>query len=171
MVVDLFLVYQFIRKLTKPFKDWDAHKLDIIDDKGNVLIKRKELKTVQQKKSFGIFDLMVLNLKKLLAKVPGGQSKLASYAAALWLIKEYNEFQTDSNSLLTEDTECVIIEESMADFLSFYSVILESEQEEDVAVGNAAIAGLGGASGEPGVTKTQQKKYKKKNLKDMRKSK
>lgn len=171
MVVDLFLVYQFIRKLTKPFKDWDAYKLDIIDDKGQVLIKRKEFKTVEQKKSFGIFDLMVLNLKKLLAKVPGGQSKLASYAAALWLIKEYNEFQTDSDSMLTEDTECVIIEESMADFLSFYSVILESEQEEDVAVSNAAIAGLGGASGEPGVTKAQQKKYKKKNLKDMRKSK
>ena len=80
-MVDLFLVYSFIRKLVTPFNKWEAFKLGIIDEKGNVLIKRKEFSNSKQSKAFGIFDVMLLNLKKLLAKVPGGQSKLASYAA------------------------------------------------------------------------------------------
>ena len=41
MVVDLFLVYQFIRRLATPFNKWDAYKEGVIDDKGNILIKKK----------------------------------------------------------------------------------------------------------------------------------
>jgi hypothetical protein len=91
VAVDLFLVYQFIRRLTTPFKEWAAFGLGIIDEKGNILKKRSTLSTIEERNSFRIFDLMVLRLKRLLEKVPGGKSKLASYAAALFLIKEYNE--------------------------------------------------------------------------------
>ena len=42
MVVDLFLVYQFIRRLATPFNKWKAYELGIIDDEGKVLIKRKD---------------------------------------------------------------------------------------------------------------------------------
>jgi hypothetical protein len=115
MIVDLFLVYQFIRRLVTPFKEWDAYKLGIIDDKGNVLIKKKNFKNAQQTKAFGIFDRLVLNLKKLLEKVPGGSSRLASYAAALWLIKEHKYFT--ENSLLTEETSDDDINKS---FMEFY---------------------------------------------------
>ena len=82
MIVDLYLVYSFIKRLATPFKKWDAYKLGIIDDKGNILRKRKEFTTPQEKKAFGVFDLMILKLKKLLAKVPGGSTRIASYAAA-----------------------------------------------------------------------------------------
>lgn len=157
-MVDLFLVYQFIRKLTKPFTEWPAYKLGIIDEKGKVLIPRKKFKTTEQKKAFTILDVMIANLKKLLEKLPGGSSQIASYAAALWLIKEWNMFQ-DDKPLLTEDVSDVIIEDSMENFKMF----LESV-EEDVTVGSGQIAGLGvGPDGEPGLTKAQQKKYKKKN--------
>ena len=44
---------------------------------------------------------MIANLKKLLAKVPGGSSRFATYAAALFLIKEYKVFTDEST--LTED--------------------------------------------------------------------
>ena len=67
-----------------------------------------------QRQAFGIFDLMILNLKKVLAKVPGGSTRFASYAAALFLIKEYNHFSEDS--LLTEDMDDDIIEPALLKF-------------------------------------------------------
>lgn len=118
MVVDLFLVYSFIRKLVTPFEKWEAYKLGIIDEKGNILIKRKDFLKKAQRDAFGIFDLMVLNLKKILAKVPGGSSRFASYAAALFLIKEWQHFSEDS--LLTEDLDDDIIRESLKVFESEY---------------------------------------------------
>jgi hypothetical protein len=114
MVVDLFLVYSFIRKLVTPFDKWPAYEQGIIDDKGEILIKRKNFLKKAQRDAFGIFDLMILNLKKILAKVPGGQSKLASYAAALFLIREWQHFSDDS--LLTEEVNDDIIEESLKRF-------------------------------------------------------
>ena len=117
MVVDLFLVYQFVRRLATPFTKWDAYKQGIIDDKGNVLIKKKD-RDPQQKKAFGVFDVMVRNMKRLLAKVPGGGSKIASYAAALFLIKEYNHFSDDS--LLTEDLTDEQLKESLLLFNDRY---------------------------------------------------
>lgn len=125
MVVDLFLVYQFIRKLTTPFEKWEAYKLGIIDEKGNILIKRKNFLQKKQRDAFGIFDLMILNLKKLLAKVPGGQTRLASYAAALFLIKEFNEFSEDS--LLTEDLDDDIIEPALKRFKEEYLDALKAK--------------------------------------------
>lgn len=125
MVVDLFLVYQFIRKLTTPFDKWEAYKLGIIDEKGNILIKRKDFLQAKQRKAFGIFDLMILNLKKLLAKVPGGQTRLASYAAALFLIKEFNEFSEDS--LLTEDMDDDIIEPALKRFKEEYLDVIKAK--------------------------------------------
>jgi len=125
MVVDLFLVYQFIRKLTTPFEKWEAYKLGIIDEKGNILIKRKNFLQKKQRDAFGIFDLMILNLKKLLAKVPGGSSRLASYAAALFLIKEFNEFSEDS--LLTEDLDDDIIEPALKRFKEEYLDALKAK--------------------------------------------
>jgi len=41
MIVDLFLVYQFIRRLATPFIKWDAFKEGVIDKDGKVLIKKK----------------------------------------------------------------------------------------------------------------------------------
>ena len=117
MVVDLFLVYQFVRRLATPFEKWDAYKLGVIDDKGNVLVKKKD-RDAKQKKAFAVFDVMVRNMKRLLAKLPGGSSKLASYAAALFLIKEYKHFSDDS--LLTEDLTDEQLKESLLLFNDRY---------------------------------------------------
>jgi len=117
MFVDLFLVYQFVRRLATPFEKWDAFKEGVIDKSGTVLIKKKE-RTSKQKKAFGLFDVMVMNLKKLLAKAPGGSSKIASYAAALFLIKEYKVFTDES--MLTEDLTEEQLEESLSMFNDRY---------------------------------------------------
>jgi len=127
MVVDLFLVYQFIRRLATPFNKWDAYKEGIIDDKGKVLIKKKDFTNSRQRKAWGIFDVMIANLKKILGKVPGGQSRLASYAAALFLIKEYKAFTDES--MLTEDLTEEDLEESLLLFNDRYVNYITEESD------------------------------------------
>ena len=163
MVVDLFLVYSFIRKLVTPFEKWDAYEEGIIDEKGNILISRKDYSKNAQKKAFGIFDQMVLNVKKLLGKLPGGQTKLASYAAALWLIRE--EQRIHATNYLTEESVELDLDTALERFMDENSsVIAEAAKIEEEPVNNVGggnIAGVGvGANGEPGVTGKTKKKHK-----------
>jgi len=139
MVVDLFMVYQFIRRLATPFEKWDAYKEGIIDKDGKVLIKSKDLNTKKQRAAWRIFDRMIANLKKLLAKVPGGSSKLASYAAALFLIREYKAF-TDEDMFLNEDITDNQLDESMVLFSSrynYYNKLAENVNRKNEAFGRA----------------------------------
>tara|TARA_B100001094_G_scaffold333417_1_gene411868 strand:+ start:14379 stop:14945 length:567 start_codon:yes stop_codon:yes gene_type:complete len=85
---DIFVAYKFIRILTTPYKKTDAYKLGIIDDKGNLLKKRKELNTGAEKKAYTIIHTLVWNLKRLLDKIPATKTRLGSFAVALWLLKE-----------------------------------------------------------------------------------
>ncbi len=87
-MVDMFLTYQFLKRIVVPFEKWDAFKLGIIDKNGKVLRKKNTLKTDQEKAAWGYFDILTANLKKMLAKVPGGNSVLGSSVASYLLIKE-----------------------------------------------------------------------------------
>ena len=46
------------------------------------------MKTPSEKKSFTIFHKIAFNLRRILSKFPGGKSRIASYAAAIALLKE-----------------------------------------------------------------------------------
>lgn len=154
--VDLYLVYQFLKRLTTPFDEWPAYEHGIIDDQGNILRKRKTLTNKVEMDSFRIFDILVLRLKKLLEKVPGGKSRLASYAAALYLIKEYREDMSEDD-VLTEDLD------------SKFSLYLQAVEEEAPtnSAGSGNIAGIGvGPAGEPGFTPAQMRRYKRRNRKN-----
>ena len=85
---NIYFVYQFLKKLVTPFEKTEAFKLGIIDKDGKILKKRRDLETKEEKSAYNLSDTLVWNLKKILGKIPFGKSKLASYAAALWLIKE-----------------------------------------------------------------------------------
>lgn len=85
--VDLFALYTIVRRLATPFSDWQAFKVGLIDDKGNFLVDKNN-RNEEQKKALTYLDIFVLNLKKVMQKVPGGNSKLLTYAGALWLLKE-----------------------------------------------------------------------------------
>ena len=87
-VGNIYFVYQFIKKLVTPFDKTKAFELGIIDEKGKILKRRRDLKTKDEKEAYTLSDTLIWNIKKLLGKVPGGQSRIASYAAALFLIKE-----------------------------------------------------------------------------------
>lgn len=87
---DLAFTFRFIRMLTLDWKDWDAYKTGLIDSEGK-RIKNKKIESDEEKDSYTPFIRLAANVKRLLSKVPGGGSKLGSFAAALYLIKEkYN---------------------------------------------------------------------------------
>jgi|TARA_B100000085_G_C18129704_1_gene344750 hypothetical protein len=90
-LVNAFVIYKFIKLLVTPFNKTEAFKLGIIDGKGNYLKKQKDLETRQEKLASNIFTRLVFNLKKLLAKIPGGSSQIATFAAGLALIREEAE--------------------------------------------------------------------------------
>tara|TARA_Y100000389_G_scaffold54036_1_gene49872 strand:- start:6898 stop:7401 length:504 start_codon:yes stop_codon:yes gene_type:complete len=157
MIVDLFLVYQFVKRLATPFNKWKAYELGIIDEKGNALKKRKDLKTVKERDAWGLYDVMISKIKKLIEKVPGGSTRLGSYAAALWLIKESKKHDAE---MLNEET----VSQELEDYIRYVENNYDFEEDAPANnVGGGAIAGSGGAGGEPGLNKKQMTKHKKKN--------
>ena len=91
---DLVYTFRFLRLLTMKFEDTEAFKLGIIDADGKRL-KSYSLDRMDDRDNYNNyytpFHRLVFNIKKLMAIAPGGGSRLASYAAALYLIKEkYN---------------------------------------------------------------------------------
>jgi hypothetical protein len=86
--VDELFAYKILYMLVTPFDKTDAFKHGIIDKEGTPLKKSKDLTTSEEKDSYTSLHRLVFSLKRLLAKVPGGKSHLASLVAAYWLIKE-----------------------------------------------------------------------------------
>ena len=96
--VDLFVTYRFLKLLTTPFEKTEAYKKGIIDKDGNRVMKQKarntpkevavELNTPDLKNSYTILHKLIFNIKKLFSKVPGLRTKVGTYAAALFLLKD-----------------------------------------------------------------------------------
>jgi hypothetical protein len=82
---DLVYTLRFLRLLTTKWEDTSAFKLGLIDDNGKKL---KSPSIDAEKSAYNTFHRLVFSIKRLLNKAPGGKSTLASYAAALYLIKE-----------------------------------------------------------------------------------
>ncbi len=88
---DLVYTFRFLKLLVTKFEDTDAYRVGIIDADGK---RRKDFdKSDPQKRAdfsnyYTPFHRIVYNIKRLMAKVPGGSSRIATYAAALYLIKE-----------------------------------------------------------------------------------
>ncbi len=152
--VDMFVVYQFIRRLATPFSKWDANKSGVIDNNGNIIVKPRD-RTPAQNRSFKVFDVMILRLKKILEKVPFGRSRLASYAAALYLIKEDWDKKSE-DQILSESAE------EFTDYIRIYRLDNYKRALEEMptnAAGSGAVAGMG-INGPDDVKVSKKKKFK-----------
>jgi len=86
---DTYYAYRFVKILSTDWKDMDAYEFGIIDENGKVLRKSRTLRTSEEKSAYTIFHRLVFGIKRILQKLPGGRTAAASYAAALYLIKEH----------------------------------------------------------------------------------
>ena len=84
---DLAYTFRFIRMMVMDWKDWDAYKLGIIDENGK-RNKNVKMDSDEKRSAYTPFIRLAANIKRLIAKIPGGGSKLGSFASALYLIKE-----------------------------------------------------------------------------------
>lgn len=86
---DLVYTFRFLTLLVTPFDKTKAYEAGIIDENGK---RRKDFNKAQNrevyKNYYTPFHRLVFNIKRLMSQAPGGSSRLASYAAALFLIKE-----------------------------------------------------------------------------------
>ena len=117
---DLYLLYTFLKRLTTPFEETKAFEFGIIDENGKVLKKRRTLKTEEEKDAYTMMDTMIFNIKKIMAKIPFGKSKLFSYAASLFLLKEQ---KSKYKYLIDEE----VLEK---DLLAFFDSLDEEDLEE-----------------------------------------
>jgi len=111
---DAWIVYRFIRTLVTPWDETEAFKLGVIDSNGKLKIKSDKM-TDEQQKSYTLFYRLVFNIKRLIEKIPGGKSKIGTYAAALFLLREQ-----------MGDEEGILIMER-----SFMSYLKENDALED----------------------------------------
>ena len=117
---DLAYTFRFIRMMAMDWKDWDAYKLGIIDENGK---RQRDVKldNDEKKSAYTPFVRLAANLKRLVAKVPGGGSRLGSFASALFLIKEKvgekgikticKEMDIDVLDFLNEKNEWFLLDE------------------------------------------------------------
>jgi hypothetical protein len=116
--VDLIIAYKFVRLLSTPFNKWDAYELGLIDDKG---IKLRTPETAEEKGALAGWKNLIRNIKRFIEKLPYGKTRLGSFAAALWLVKEETGikdvtllerelmgFLATTDLLLVEDTGDII---------------------------------------------------------------
>ena len=127
--IDLFVTYRFLKLLTTPFEKQDAFKLGIIDASGNRIRKPNstrpevELSTTELKNAYTILHKLVFNIKKIFAKVPGLRTKVGTYAAALFLLKDTFKESVDDPD---------VFEKEFMKYLKEQGVELDNEISEEV---------------------------------------
>ena len=116
-LINSYMVYQFVRRLVTPFTQMPAFHLGIIDENGDFL---KDVNTLtdEEKATVSLFDILVINLKRLLGKLPGGRTRLASFAAALYLLRQHNKVNESNidkllNNLEEDINACMIESQSL----------------------------------------------------------
>lgn len=145
-VIDTAITYRILRLLTTPWKKQKAYAYGIIDEHGNPLRKYSEL-TNDERSCYTILVRLVYRLKRIIEKLPGNKQFL-SYAAALALLKECTELESEPIDLETMFFEVCgmdglpvqLVEDFLNDALPMKTLAQYREDVGAVAGGVAANA-------------------------------
>ena len=132
--IDLFVTYRFVKLLVTPFEKQEAYKLGVIDKDGNRILqpgtnKPTILRTIDEKNSYTVLHKLVFNIKKIFAKVPGLRTKLGTYAAALFLLKD----------TFKEDVDPKMWEQEFMKYLKENNIELDNTISEEVTLENGQL--------------------------------
>lgn len=116
-IIDTYVLYKIIRKLSTPFEKWKMFADGVIDSEGN-FFQHKPDRTPEQM-GYSYLDVFCLNIKRMMGKIPGGSTRIATYAAALWLLREpaadkrYTMEQIEAEASKFDLAEQIAVAESM----------------------------------------------------------
>lgn len=167
--VDSLITYRILRLLTTPFDQQDAYRLGIIDKKGNRLKRENELNTTEEQEAYTLLHRMVFRMKRIIEKVPLENKQFLSFATAVALVREGVEYEEDILEeifYMTQEREDV---RQLAEELETNKIMSFSQFVEEMGVAGGNIAGIGiphptkANQAEPGVSKGEQRKWRKKN--------
>lgn len=83
-IVDLYVLYRIVKDIGTPFKETEAYKLGLVDEKG---VRLKKASSPKEKSAMSYYHKFIFNLKRALGKV-GLDTQIATYAGALFLLQE-----------------------------------------------------------------------------------
>ena len=127
--IDLFVTYRFVKLLTTPFEKTDAYKMGIIDKDG--FRTKKILYKQSEQSAYTVLHKLVFNIKRIFAKVPGLRTRLGTYAAALFLLKDtFKEHVEDPN----------MFEKGLMEYLKQQGVEFDDTIVEEVTLDNGKLS-------------------------------
>lgn len=129
--LDAYIVYRFIRLLSSPWDETQAFKLGVIDPHGEPLVAIEKMSD-KQRAVYTLFDRLVFNIKRLIEKLPGGKSKIGTYASAMYLFKE--QMGDEEGQLVLEQSFMTYLKENDALELDYLEE--QYKLEEMLAQGN-----------------------------------
>jgi hypothetical protein len=167
-VVDINTAHRFLKNLVRPYRAWAAYREGVINDEGKIIVPR-EKRNRKQLDSFGYFDIIALNLKKLLGKISGGKSAIATYTAAAMLLKDLDYVPSlkyivgPSDDLVNEELDMDLLRIDFERTMEEVELMFEEMIEEDGEAPTNNVSGgkIAGAIGDPPVK--PKNKYKAQN--------
>lgn len=127
--IDLFVTYRFIKLLVTPFEQTDAYKMGIIDENGYRT--DKKLYKQSEQNAYTVLHKLVFNIKRIFQKVPGLRTRLGTYAAALFLLKDtFKEHVEDP----------AVFEKEFLNYLKESGIELDNTIVEEVQLDNGKLA-------------------------------
>ena len=146
--LDAAIVYRILKMLVTPFDKTDAYRLGIVNEKGKILKKSHELKTTEERNAYTLLHRLVFRLKRIIEKVPVDNKKFLSYAAALALIREHYEAQTEPIELermflesLKQKHDTTLVEDFINNKYSMTFKQFLDEEDGGAPANNAAVTG------------------------------
>ena len=156
-IVDNLIAYRILKMLVTNFEDTAAFKLGIIDKKGKNIRKANTLQTSQERDAYTYLNRLVFNMKKIINKIPSGESKMKSLVAALWLVKEQYQSGSRSTALMQEKFDNIMKLLDNRVSLVEEEIIVKKFLDED---GIANVTGAAVSTDQPKIDSKEIKKYK-----------
>ena len=156
-IVDNLIAYRILKMLVTNFEDTEAFKLGIIDAKGKNIRKANTLQTSKERDAYTYLNRLVFNMKKIINKIPSGESRIKSLVAALWLVKEQYQSGSRSTALMQEKFDNIMKLLDNRVSLVEEEIIVKKFLEED---GIANVTGAAVSTNEPKIGPKDIKKYK-----------
>lgn len=107
---DSVYAYRFIRLMQKSFEDWEAFRVGVIDNKGNVL---KRPKTDEEKGAYTPFHASIRAMKRMMSTVPGATT-MATMVSTLSAIGSRFSLTESDWTLIAEELDDVLYESMIA---------------------------------------------------------